>query len=343
MPENTYLNLFIEAYKGARVLVTGATGFTGSFLAEQLCSAGAEVTAIHRRDNIPDSLKSCDIRWVQGNVYDEECVVEACRDIDYVFHVAAAYRESGIDDDVYRKVHVASTQLIAAQCQGQKNFKRFIHVSTVGVHGHIDGEPADEQSRFAPGDIYQETKAEAELWIRDFAKKNSLPLSVIRPAAIYGPGDRRLLKVFKMAALPVIPILGFGKGYYHLIHRDDLVACLMLAGSRPEAEGEVFICGNESPVRLKEMIREIAGGMNRRPLFIHLPAWPFFLVAHLCEAICRPLKLSPIIYPRRVAFFTKDRAFNTQKLRDVLSLEYCFDNATGLKNTLEWYQTEGWI
>lgn len=327
----------------AAVLVTGATGFTGSFLVEKLVRLGARVTAIHRRDNIPERLRDLPVRWLKGDVFDPEVVREGCQGVEYIFHVAAAFREAGIADELYRQVHVDSTRLLAVAAKDQPSFKRFIHVSTVGVHGHINKIPADETAPFAPGDVYQVTKAEAEQWIRTFAAEQGLPLTVIRPAAIYGPGDRRLLKVFRMARMPLVPIIGFGACYYHLIHVEDLTDCLVLAAEHPAALGEVFICGNESPVRFTEMVKTIAAELGRHPIFVRLPASPFFALAWLCEVLCRPLGVEPPIYRRRVAFFTKDRAFDTTRLRTRLGFSSRFGNEQGLRELCAWYLREGWL
>ena len=190
------------------VLITGGTGFTGSHLVKTLCETGATVRVIARASSNRDDFDGLKIEWFIGEVYDAQLIKQATANVNYIFHVAAAYREAKINDEVYWKVHVQSTQLLAQAALEAPNFKRFIHTSTVGVHGHIDQPPADEECRFAPGDEYQNTKVEGEVWIRKFAKDHGLAMTIIRPAAIYGPGDRRLLKVFKLAKLKICPILG---------------------------------------------------------------------------------------------------------------------------------------
>ena len=148
---------------GTKVLVTGATGFTGSVLVRKLVNAGLHVTAIARPSSNIEPLQDLNIHWIRGDVFDEETINKAVTDISYIFHVAAAYREAKISDETYYNVHVKSTQLIAKKAMELPNFKRFVHVSTVGVHSHIADPPADEEYRFKPDDVYQKTKAEAEL------------------------------------------------------------------------------------------------------------------------------------------------------------------------------------
>lgn len=330
--------------KDAVALVTGATGFTGSVLVRKLCARGVRVRAIARLSSNLESLRDLPIEWIQGDVYDPAVVERAASGVDTIFHVAAAFRQGGLADAFYRKVHVESTQRLAEAALKNPNFKRFVHVSTVGVHGHVERPPADEEYPFSPGDVYQRTKAEAELWIRDFAAKRGLPLAVIRPAAIYGPGDRRLLKIFQMATWPIVPILGSAKGQlYHMIHVDDLTEIFLLAAVHPAAVGGVFIAGDPAAMALTDILRIIGAELGRTCRFVRVPAGPFFLLADVCEAVCRPLRIEPPIYRRRVAFFTKDRSFNTARLRDKLGYRYRRTTEAGLRETARWYLDHGWI
>ncbi len=328
---------------GTKVLVTGATGFTGSVLVKRLVEMGLSVRAVARSTSNTTQFKDLPIDWVKGDVYDPEIVKSAMKDIEYVFHVAAAFREAKIKDEDYHNVHVASTKLLAAEALKNPNFKRFVHVSTMGVHGHIDEPPADENYRYAPGDIYQDTKLEAELWIRVFAKETGLPISVIRPAAIMGPGDKRLLKVFKMAGKPIFPLLGFGKCLYHLIHVEDLATGIILCATHPAALNDVFICGNSEPIKLVDMGKIVANILGNKFTIIRMPVTPFFIAGAICEIICKPFGIEPPIYRRRVAFYTKDRAFNTTKIREKLGFKPAYENRAGIEATAHWYIKNGWL
>jgi len=328
---------------GARVLITGATGFTGSVLVRKLVLMNAEVTAIARHSSNISALEKYPIKWVRGDVADPETVKTAVSGVEYIFHVAAAYREAGLPDDTYRQVHVESTRLLAESALNSASFKRFVHISTVGVHGHVDNPPADENSPFNPGDIYQQTKAEAEMWLHSFAAKNKLPYTVIRPAAIYGPGDKRLLKLFKMAVMPLCIILGDGKTLYHLVHVEDLTDAILLAAVHPLANGEAFICGSPSATTIEGICRVVANTLNKPFRPVHLPAAPFFWLAAMVESASKLLKIEPFLYKRRVAFFTKDRSFNTQKIREKIGFTNKISDNDGISQTALWYKEKGWL
>ena len=328
---------------GSSALVTGATGFTGSVLTRRLVERGVNVTALARPASRTDRLAGCDVRWVRGEVDDEGAVAVAMEGADYVFHLAAAYREARYTEATYRRVHATATERLAAQAASGTRLRRFVHVSTVGVHGHIAHPPADECAPFRPDDAYQRSKAEGERRLRAAAEARTLSYVVIRPCAIYGPGDRRLLKFFRMAAWGLVPLLGRGRGLYHLIHVEDLVSLLLRAAVHPAAERATFIAGDPTWTTLEQMARVIAGAVGRRARVVRLPVEPFLLAAAACELACRPFGLEPPLHRRRVTFYTKDRAFDTSRLRDRLGFVPARTTEAGLVATTRWYADRGWL
>jgi nucleoside-diphosphate-sugar epimerase len=327
----------------SKVLVTGATGYTGSVLVKKLLDSGLNVIAVARRSSDITPFKGFPVTWIRGEVFDEQTIRSAMEDVDYVFHVAAAFREAKSTEQDYRNVHVKSTQLIVSEALKNSQFKRLIHVSTMGVHGHIENPPGNEDSPFSPGDGYQRTKAEAEIWLKEFAKEKNFPYTIIRPCAIYGPGERRLLKFYKMATHKFFPILGNGKCWYHLVHVDDLTNAMILAAVEERALGEAFIVGSSEPIRLEDMATIIAREYSHNLRVVRLPITPFFIMGDICEAICKPLKIEPPIYRRRVAFYSKDRYFSTRKLREVLGYHILYENERGIIDTARWYRDHRWI
>ena len=328
---------------GTPVLVTGATGFTGIVLTRKLVAAGLKVSAVARTSSDLTPLTNLDITWYRGDVFDEKTMHEALQGQEYVFHAAAAFRDPKSLEEDYRNVHVKSTQIIARDVLKNPNFKRLVHISTFGVHGHIENPPATEETPYGPGDDYQRTKLEAELWLNEFAAENNLNYTIIRPAAIYGPGDRRLLKLFKMSTKPYFPLLGKGKCMYHLVHVDDLTNTFIIAATHPAAQGDVFVSGGDEAIPIADIAKIVSEHFGVKTKIIRLPIGPFFLLGDICEFICKPLGIQPPLYRRRVAFYSKDRDFDVSKMRNVLGYQPRHTNKDGIIETADWYVEQGWM
>jgi nucleoside-diphosphate-sugar epimerase len=323
-----------------KTLVTGGTGFTGSNLAWKLCEIGDEVRLLVRDKAKTTVRNGLNAEIVQGDIRDFAAVDRAVRGVERVFHLAAVYRTAGISDSVYRDVHLNGTEnLLKASLKHGVN--KFIHCSTVGVHGHIDTPPANETYRFKPGDIYQRTKLEGELRATEFAKETGLPVVVVRPCAIYGPGDMRLYKLFQLSSKKVVFTLGSGSIFYHMVYIDDLIQAFLLASENDRAIGEAFIIGGAEVLTLNAIIDLIAELLKNASFKVHLPAKPFQALATLVERIYIPLGLEPPIYRRRIDFFTKSRAFDVSKANQILGFEPSVNIREGLSRTATWYIKQG--
>ena len=324
------------------ILVTGGTGFTGSHLVRNLRSDGHRVRVVTRSLDRARKVLPADVELVEGDVADEKIIAKAVHGIGVIYHLAAAFREAGIPDTRYRDVHVASTRslLEASRAEG---VRRFVHCSTVGVLSHIANPPADETWPHNPGDVYQTTKSEGERLALKFQHAHDFPLAVARPTPIYGPGDLRLLKLFRMIARRRFVMLGSGNVYYHMIHVEDLVRGLRLLAERPEAIGEVFILGGAEYRTLNELTALIADAVGVPRPRLHLPAWPVQLAGSIVERIFIPLGVEPPIYRRRVDFFTKSRAFSIDKARRLLGFQPRIGLEAGIQATAEWYRAQGYL
>jgi nucleoside-diphosphate-sugar epimerase len=266
----------------------------------------------------------------------------AMHGIDVVYHIAAVYRRAGIPAGEYRSVNAEAPGRIV-EAAARAGVRRVVHCSTVGVHGDIDRPPAGEEAPLRPGDIYQETKLEGERIARRNADRLGIELTIVRPTGIYGPGDRRLLKLFRGVARGRFPVLGDGRIYYHLTHIDDLVEGFRLCGMHPAAANRTYILAGPEVTTLNELLALIAEAAGARPPRVHLPVWPFWLAGALCEAVCVPLGVEPPIYRRRVDFFTKSRAFDITRARVEIGYAPAVGLREGIRRTLDWYRQHGWI
>lgn len=325
-----------------RVLVTGATGFTGGHLARALRARGDEVRAFVRDAQRGASLKNEGIEIAVGDLLDSASIAAALSNIDVVYNIAALYREAGVPDAAYRSVNTGAAGAIV-EAAARAGVKRVVHCSTVGVHGDVEHPPANEDAPLRPGDVYQVTKVEGERVAHEVAARTGIDLVIARPSGIYGPGDRRLLKLFRGIAHRRFIVLGSGRIFYHLTYIDDLVEGFRLCGEVAAAAGRTYIlAGGEVPT-LNELVNIIAQEAGVAPPRLHLPVWPFWLAGAACEALCRPLNVEPPIYRRRVDFFTKSRAFDISRARKELGYEPKVGLRDGIRRTLAWYREHGWV
>ena len=323
----------------AKVLVTGASGFTGSNLCRRLVRDGEQVLAFVRATSRTDALEALGVECRVVDIGSRAYVSDNFGGISAVYHIAATYRVEHADLSEFRRVNVEATRNLL-DAAGTAGVSRFVHCSTVGVQGQIDDPPATEEYRVQPADHYQETKHEGEMLAREYAGRG-LPVTVVRPVGIYGPGDTRFLKLVRGIYRGRFVIIGSGETLYHLTYIDDLVEGFVLAGRKPEAVGEVFTIAGRRYTTLNELVTLIADVLEKPRPKLKIPFAPIFAASVACERVCRTVGVNPPMYPRRVEFFSKDRAFDISKARRLLGYEPRVELEEGIRRTAEWYKTHG--
>ena len=323
------------------VLVTGATGFTGKALCKRLIADGEKVTAFVRPSSDTKDLLEAGVNCVSADICNPVEVDANFTDFNIVYHIAAAYRTEHSTEDMFHLVNVEATRNLLDSSK-KHGVGRFVHCSTVGVQGEIDDPPADENYRFKPGDHYQESKKEGELLALEYFSEG-LAGTVFRPVGIYGPGDTRFLKLFKPVSKGMFVMIGSGDVLYHMTFIDDLVDGILLCATRPEALGEVFTLGGERYSTLAELVGLIAEVLGKSKTGFRIPYAPVYWASVVCDKICKKINVSPPIYPRRVEFFSKDRAFSIDKAKRLLGYAPKVGLPDGLARTASWYKSKGMI
>ena len=327
-----------------RLLVTGGTGFIGSRLALAAADAGHGVvaaglvsspaTAANR-----EQLQRAGIAVRVGTI-DELVLTPGSLDgVDAIIHLAAAQHEMNVPDAHFHRVNVAGTAqlLAAAKAAG---VGRFVHGSTIGVYGGLDG-LVDESTPPAPENIYGVTKLEAERLA--LAESSNMSVAIVRISEAYGPGDRRLLKLFKAIQRRRFFHLGRGENLHHPIYVDDLVRGLLLMVAHPAAAGEVFILPGKDVVTTNDMVTAVALAVEKPPPSLRLPLWPFLATAALLETTMRPLGIQPPLHRRRMDFFRKSFRLDGSKAVSLLGFAPLVGFVEGAQRTARWYQECGML
>ena len=321
-------------------LVTGAGGFVGSNLVAHLRAHGHPVRAMVRNPAQAAELEKLGAEVVVADLGDSEALRRAVRGAAGVYHIAALFRQAGLPDSVYRDVNVEGTRrlLDLAIAAG---VPRFIHCSTVGVLGDIHSPPADEQTPYNPGDIYQVSKMEGEQLALEYFRSGRIPGNVIRPAMIYGPGDTRTHKLFNLVAKGAFFYVGRGDTLMHFVDVRDLARCFQLAMDHDERNGEVYIAAGRQALSLRELVEFTADYLQVQRPWLRLPVRPMQWLGSACEAVCTPLRLQPPIFRRRVDFFTKNRCFNGAKAAAHLGFTAEKTGQQEIIEIIDWYWRHG--
>jgi nucleoside-diphosphate-sugar epimerase len=325
-----------------RVLVTGGTGFTGTALVKRLIDEGHSVVALDYKEGLQcDTLRTHGAEVVIGSVTDKDAVERSMKGVEFVFHLAAAFRELNVPNSFYDDVNVGGTRVVleAARRQG---VRKFVYCSTCGVHGNVDHPPANEDAPIQPADYYQRTKYEAEpLVLREAGPMETV---ILRPAAIYGPGDpERFFMIFKRVAKGTFPMFGSGRTLYHPLYIDNLVDSFLLCMPPGVGSGRAYLIADEHYYPIEEIVKEVARALDVPVRIPHYPVLPVVAVGHVVEKICRPFGVTPPIFPRRVDWYRQNRAFDISRAKRELGYVARVPLPEGLRLTGQWYREMGYL
>lgn len=335
------------ALRNKKMLVTGAAGFIGGALLRRLQAYGCDVTGTVLYPHEAEALRAEGFKIEILDLAGEEPFDRYLEGIDIVFNVAAMFRETEHGETLYTKVN-ADGALKLCQAAARAGVERFVHCSTIGVHGDVLEIPCRETSPYNPTNHYTRAKLKGELAVLEFARTlpaDGMVVTVDRPAIVYGPGDTRMLLLFKAVLQKKFIMVGWGKVLSHLGYIEDQVDSFLLCAVAPreQVHCEAFNIASDQPVTTRNLVRMIAeyGGVPV-PRF-SVPARPLWLAGAVCEAICMPLGLRPPLFRRRVGFFMENRAFDLTKARKRLGYVSQWDIETGVARTIDWYRQEGMV
>lgn len=326
-----------------KVLVTGGTGFTGKALVKRLLDLGHQVIALDYKEGVKThELKEWGADVTISSVTDKELVSRVIKGVDVVHHLAAAFRELNVSNTYYEEVNVGGTRNMLQAAKKEK-VKKFIYCSTCGVHGNVENPPADENAPIAAADYYQQTKYHAEPIVKQYSDSD-MGTVILRPAAIYGPGDpERFGMIFRRVAKGTFPIFGDGKALYHPLYIDSFVDALVSAMGEGIGDGEVYLIADNDYIEIEGLVKKVAAALGVEVKLPHYPFMPLKIAGHVLETICKPLRITPPIFPRRVDWYRQNRAFDISKAKRDLGYNPTIDLDEGLKRTAEWYRQEGYL
>jgi dihydroflavonol-4-reductase len=328
-----------------RLFITGGSGFIGSRLAALAVERGHAVTVVTAVNNATerarcDALAKAGIAVLVAPLEDSFALARALIAHEVVIHLAAAQHEAQAGESHFHQVNVEGTRRLL-ELAARAGVRRFVHGSTIGVYGAASGRVLDEQSTLAPDNPYGRTKAVAETVVRSF--DGPMETCIVRISETYGPGDMRLLKLFRGVQTGHYLTLGRGTNEHQLIYVDDLVQGLFAACDAPGASGETLVLAGSERVTTNAMVSAIRAALGSRRHIFHAPMWPFVAAAHVFEATMSPLGLKPPLHRRRLDFFRKSFRFSTAKAEQLLGFRAETTFMAGARRTAEWYRANAYL
>ncbi len=318
-------------------LVTGATGFIGSHLVEELIKKGYDVTCLVRKTSNLRWIEGQKVTFFQGDCEEKDSLVHLPGDFDYVFHLAGltkAHRE-----EEFFCTNVKGTEnLLRAVSSKVKGLKRLIHMSSLAAAGPSrDGKPLDETSEPMPVSSYGKSKLASEGAIMRYSEH--IPVTVVRPPAVYGPRDRDFFVLFRMLKKGFYPYLG--KCYYSLLYVDDLIRALVMAAEEKESEGAVYFLSDGRVYSNEEIANEISAVLGTRIVKMKIPRPLMAVLIGIAEKLGKGLSI-----------------INRDKLRELNYAHWTCDSSKaerdfgfipkvtikeGIKWTADWYRIHQWL
>jgi dihydroflavonol-4-reductase len=325
-----------------KALVTGASGFIGSHLVDHLLSKGYSVRVLLRKTSSLEWLKGLPLEIFRGDLFTDPVLLEAARDVDYIYHSAGLTRAKTPEEYFQANATGTKNLLLAAQ-RANAGLKRFVHVSSQAAVGPSSSHtPIDETVSPHPITSYGRSKWAAEQECDSF--KDLIPITIVRPPAVFGPRDRDILEFFKTVNKGLQPIVGFAEKYVSLIHVTDLVRGFVMAGESPQSIGQSYFVSSKRAYGWKEVGDLTSRIIGKRVIRVRIPEPAVYVIAAIAEALAM--------------FSSKPALINLEKARDMVQEYWTCDSSKALRefgyeqqisleegilNTVDWYRAHGWI
>lgn len=318
------------------VLVTGGTGFIGSFLVETLVNRGACVRCLVLEGESLGRIGQLPVQWYYGDVSHRETLRYAVRSVDYVYHLAGV--KQTWDETQYFRVNLDGTKNLVEACLSEnRTLKRFLFTSSQAAAGPSrNGIPLTEDDACMPRTAYGRSKRAAEEYL--LAHRSELPITIVRLALVYGPTNITTEKGLQMARWRFIPKID---QYINLIYIQDVIEALILAAEDERARGQLYFITNAEPVSLQDVVEQTLKLQNRTGFVVPIPRWLLKLVAQLGSYyrtwIDRPLRplnmrdeLDDLLHKYWIC--------SGEKAKRELGFEPRVSLKAGIEQTLQWYE-----
>ena len=325
---------------GGLAVVTGASGFVGSHIVDELLRQGARVRCILRSSSSHRWLSGKPIEIVTAPLTDASRLAAAVAGADWIVHAAGITHARGPAE--YHEANVKGTERMLRAALTVDGLKRFVLISSQAAAGpSADGRPVVETTLPQPVSPYGTSKLRSEeltMLMRD-----RIPVVAIRPPAVYGPRDEAILKIFVAVKRHIQPVLR-AHGRFSLIHAEDLARAVCLSLTHEGAPGEVFFAAEPDETNYDQMGRFVKEAMGTWAVRVQVPGFLLVAGALVGEAVGGILGVAPFLSRDKLREISSgDWICSSDKIRARLGWEPKISARDGILATAEWYREARWV
>ncbi len=325
-----------------KIMVTGANGFIGSHICEAFIKAGFSVRAFVRESSDLTNIKSLDMQTVYGDLDNIASLKDAVSGMDIVIHSAGLTK--AIDSEEFDRVNIGGTEnileAIESACPG---IERFIQISSAAASGPSDSQRSvNEDYPPKPLTAYGRSKLGGEKKVLSF--KNKIPVTILRPSAVYGPRDKEMLSFFKAIKFGLKPTFGKGECYSSFSYVKDIAGAAVRASETETLSGSVYFVAENRYYSFSEAGDIISEELGSRAIHIHVPV-SMIVFAGRISALIAKFRNKPSIFTvdKAVEISQKYWILDSSKLEKDLSYSCPTPFRDGVRETVEWYRRHKWL
>jgi dihydroflavonol-4-reductase len=325
-----------------KILVTGATGFIGSHLAELLLKKNYSVRCLIRKTSNTVWLKDLPVELVYGDLFDADALHRAVEGVDFIYH-SAGLTKAKTEEEYFRGNSTGTRNLLDAVMEYNPGVRRFVLFSSQAAAGPSPTkDPIDESVPAHPITTYGRSKLAAEQ--ECLASAKTIKITIVRPPVVYGPRDKDVFEFFHTVSMGLQPMAGLKDKFVSMIHVSDLIRGTVMAGEDPKALGQTYYISSKEVYNWRDLGEITRKALGNRVLRVRIPEPGIYAIAAVAELMAK--------------FSSKPALINFEKARDMVQNYWTCDASkakrdlgfeqempleSGITSTIQWYKDAGWL